>query len=71
MYMQQKKPQNPMAVEPVPRLLARIGAPIVVSMILQAAYNVVDSACAIGNRAGTSSVRSMPLACPPLSRRRC
>lgn len=42
--MQQKQPQNPMAAEPVPGLLARIGAPIVVSMILQAAYNVVDSA---------------------------
>ena len=36
--------QNPMAVEPVPRLMARIGTPIVLSMILQAAYNVVDSA---------------------------
>ena len=43
MYMQQNQPQNPMAAEPVPGLLARIGAPIVVSMILQAAYNVVDS----------------------------
>lgn len=42
--MQQKQPQNPMAAEPVPKLMARIGAPIVVSMILQAAYNVVDSA---------------------------
>ena len=29
--------QNPMAVEPVPRLMARIGTPIVLSMILQAA----------------------------------
>ena len=36
--------QNKMAVEPVPRLMARIGVPIVLSMILQAAYNVVDSA---------------------------
>lgn len=35
---------NPMAAEPIPRLMARIGAPIVLSMILQAAYNVVDSA---------------------------
>ena len=42
--MQQPQPQNPMATEPVPKLMARIGAPIVVSMILQAAYNVVDSA---------------------------
>ena len=42
--MQQNKSQNPMAVEPVPKLMARIGLPIVLSMILQAAYNVVDSA---------------------------
>ena len=42
--MQQNQSQNPMAVEPVPKLMARIGLPIVLSMILQAAYNVVDSA---------------------------
>ena len=33
-----------MAVEPVGPLMFRIGLPIVLSMILQAAYNVVDSA---------------------------
>lgn len=42
--MQQNQSQNPMAVEAVPKLMARIGLPIVLSMILQAAYNVVDSA---------------------------
>lgn len=42
--MQQNQSQNPMAVEPVPKLMARIGLPVVLSMILQAAYNVVDSA---------------------------
>lgn len=42
--MQQNQSQNPMAVVPVPKLMARIGLPIVLSMILQAAYNVVDSA---------------------------
>lgn len=36
--------QNKMASEPIPQLMARIGLPIVLSMILQAAYNVVDSA---------------------------
>lgn len=36
--------QNKMAVEPVGPLMFRIGLPIVLSMILQAAYNVVDSA---------------------------
>ena len=36
--------QNKMAVQPVGPLMLRIGIPIVLSMILQAAYNVVDSA---------------------------
>ena len=40
----EKQSQNKMAVEPVPQLLFRIGLPIVLSMVLQAAYNVVDSA---------------------------
>lgn len=39
----QKDPQNKMAVEPIPALMFRIGLPIVLSMMLQAAYNVVDS----------------------------
>ena len=42
--MVENQTRNPMAVEPVPRLMARISVPIVLSMILQAAYNVVDSA---------------------------
>ena len=33
--MQQNQSQNPMAVEPVPKLMARIGLPIVLSVILQ------------------------------------
>lgn len=40
----QNNSQNKMAVEPVGPLMFRIGLPIVLSMILQAAYNVVDSA---------------------------
>ena len=40
----EKQSQNPMAGGADPRLMARIGTPIVLSMILQAAYNVVDSA---------------------------
>ena len=40
-----QQPQtNKMAVQPVPSLLFGIGLPIVLSMVLQAAYNVVDSA---------------------------
>ena len=40
----QNNSQNKMTVEPVGPLMFRIGLPIVLSMILQAAYNVVDSA---------------------------
>ena len=40
----QTSSQNKMAVQPIAPLMFRIGLPIVLSMILQAAYNVVDSA---------------------------
>lgn len=40
----QNQAQNKMAVQPIPSLMFQIGLPIVLSMILQAAYNVVDSA---------------------------
>lgn len=40
----QKQSENKMAVQPIPSLLFQIGLPIVLSMVLQAAYNVVDSA---------------------------
>ncbi len=36
--------ENRMATEPVAKLMAKIGMPIVVSMMLQAVYNIVDSA---------------------------
>lgn len=44
--MQNKKPsaqQNKMGVLPVPRLMVSMGAPMMLSMIVQALYNVVDS----------------------------
>lgn len=41
--MQNNTP-NKMAVQPIPQLMFKMGLPIVLSMILQAAYNVVDSA---------------------------
>ena len=40
----QNQSQNKMVVQPIPSLMFQIGLPIVLSMILQAAYNVVDSA---------------------------
>lgn len=63
--MQQNQSQNPMAVEPVPKLMARIGLPIVLSMILQAAYNVVDSAYLARMAAGgETSLTALSLAFP-------
>ena len=35
--------ENMMGTEPVPRLLVSMGLPIVLSMMLQAMYNIVDS----------------------------
>ncbi len=40
----ENKNQNPMAVMPVPKLLRSMGLPIILSMMLQAVYNIVDSA---------------------------
>lgn len=40
--MQNNTP-NKMAVQPIPQLMFKMGLPMVLSMILQAAYNVVDS----------------------------
>ncbi len=39
-----KSKESRMANEPVPRLMIGVGAPIVISMVLQAVYNIVDSA---------------------------
>lgn len=61
----EKQSQNPMAVEPVPRLMARIGTPIVLSMLLQAAYNVVDSAyLARMTDGGEAALTALSLAFP-------
>ena len=37
------QPQNKMAVRPIGRLLITMALPIMVSMMVQALYNVVDS----------------------------
>ena len=63
--MQQNQSQNPMAVEPVPKLMARISLPIVLSMILQASYNVVDSAYLARMAAGgETALTALSLAFP-------
>lgn len=61
----QKDPQNKMAVEPIPALMFRIGLPIVLSMMLQAAYNVVDSAyLARMTTGGEDALTALSLAFP-------
>ena len=58
--------QHPLSLTlPVPKLMARIGLPIVLSMILQAAYNVVDSAYLARMAAGgETALTALSLAFP-------
>ena len=57
--------QNKMAVQPVAPLMFRIGLPIVLSMMLQAAYNVVDSAyLARMTAGGEDALTALSLAFP-------
>ncbi len=57
--------ENRMMNEPVPRLLIGVGGPIVVSMMLQAVYNIVDSAFLSNMReAGEQAITALGLAFP-------
>lgn len=61
----QNSSQNKMAVQPVAPLMFRIGLPIVLSMMLQAAYNVVDSAyLARMTTGGEDALTALSLAFP-------
>lgn len=52
--------QNKMAVEPIKRLVWKMGLPMIVSMILQALYNVVDSVF-VANMEGTGALATEAL----------
>ncbi len=52
-FLQTQTP-NKMAVMPVPKLLLHMGTPMILSMILQAVYNIVDSAF-VANMKNTGS----------------
>lgn len=41
--MEEKRAGNKMGTEPVPALLLKMGVPMILSMVLQALYNIVDS----------------------------
>lgn len=57
--MEQTK-QNKMAVEPLKGLFWKMGLPMVISMVLQALYNVVDSIF-VANMAGTGALANEAL----------
>lgn len=57
--------QNKMAVQPIPQLMFQMGLPMVLSMILQAAYNVVDSTyLARMSTGGEDALTALSLAFP-------
>lgn len=61
----EKKTDSRMALEPVGRLMISIGLPIVLSMMLQAAYNIVDSAYLSNMKeAGEEALTALGLAFP-------
>ena len=62
--MAQEK-SNKMGTEPVAKLMATVGLPIVLSMMLQAVYNIVDSAFLSNMReAGEQALTALGLAFP-------
>lgn len=52
--------QNKMAVEPVKKLVWKMGLPMIVSMVLQALYNVVDSVF-VANMKGSGALANEAL----------
>lgn len=56
---------NRMAVMPVKRLMLSMGIPMIISMVLQAVYNIVDSAF-VSNMAenGENALNALTLAFP-------
>lgn len=51
-------PQNKMGVAPISRLMLAMGLPMILSMVLQAFYNIVDSYF-VSNMADTASISGM------------
>ena len=57
--------QNKMAVMPVPKLLLNMGMPMILSMVLQAVYNIVDSAFVSNMKdTGTDAANALTLVFP-------
>lgn len=57
--------QNPMKTAPVDKLMLKMGAPIIVSMMMQALYNIVDSAFVSNmGEGGEMALNALTLAFP-------
>ena len=59
-----EKIKNPMAEMPVGKLMIKMGLPIVISMMLQALYNIVDSAFVSNMNGGEQALNALTLAFP-------
>lgn len=56
--------ENKMATMPVNRLMIKMGLPIIISMMLQALYNIVDSAFVSNMEGGEAAINALTLAFP-------
>ena len=52
--------QNKMAIEPINKLILKMGLPMIVSMVLQALYNVIDSIF-VANMGSTGAIANQAL----------
>lgn len=52
--------QNKMAIEPINKLILKMGLPMIVSMVLQALYNVIDS-ISVANMGSTGAIANQAL----------
>lgn len=61
----QNQPENRMAVMPVGKLMIQMGVPMIISMMLQAVYNIVDSAFVANMpEVGEQALNALTLAFP-------
>ncbi len=62
--MNENVTMNKMAVMPVKKLLLNMGIPIILSMMMQAAYNIVDSIFVANMKGGEAALNALTLAFP-------
>lgn len=62
--MAQNLNNNKMAVMPIKKLIFNMGIPVILSMMMQAAYNIVDSIFVSGMKNGEAALNALTLAFP-------